>query len=65
MTPRIDFRIIRARTPAGNSIMEALERFASLEGRTLPNAVEYALGQGRDRWADFLHDFQNPGKATT
>jgi len=67
MPKNMEIRIKRPRTPAKDSVFEILERWASLEGRTLANAVEYLLESrsAHGRFQLFCRDERNPGKATT
>lgn len=51
----IDIRIKRTRTSLKNSVFELVERWASLEGRSLANAMEIILegGPSTERFNDF------------
>lgn len=62
----LDLRIKRYRTPAKDSALEALEQFASIEGRSIANTLEGIL-EGRlwERYQTFLWELRNPGKATS
>jgi hypothetical protein len=61
-----EIRIKRPRTPFKLTTWEVLEHFAYLEGRTMPNTLEAILeGKIAARWAEFLWETRNPGKATT
>jgi len=62
----LEIRIKRQRTPAKTSTLEALEKWASLEGRTAANAVEYLLEnrQAATRFHIFLKELRNPGRET-
>ena len=63
---QVEIRIKRPRTTAKLSTWELLERFASLEGRTIPNTLEGILsGLLWERWREFVWNQNNPGKATT
>lgn len=61
----IDIRIKRPRTPAKTSTWEALERWASLEGRTLPGAIQFILETHSGPFQAFLKATRNPGRETT
>jgi hypothetical protein len=63
----LEIRIKRQRTPAKTSTLEALEKWASLEGRSAANAVEYLLEnrQAANRFHIFLVELRNPGRETT
>ena len=63
----LEIRIKRARTPDKTSTFEILEKWASLEGRTLANAVEYLLDSrsAHGRFQLFVRDMRNPGMETT
>jgi hypothetical protein len=62
----LDIRIKRARTETKDSAFEALERFASVEGRTIANALESILdGKTWERFQEFRWELRNPGKATS
>ena len=64
----IEIRIKRERTILGHSTVEALEKFASLEGRTTANALLWLLEsrQAHIRFHLFLRDLRKfPGLETT
>lgn len=61
----LDLRIKRYRTPGKDSTMEVLERFASIEGRSVANCLEQILeGRLYERFQEFKWEVRNPGKAT-
>jgi hypothetical protein len=61
----VDIRIKRPRTPGRSSTWEALERWASLEGRTLPNALQFILETHSGPFLAYLKEIRNPGRETT
>lgn len=49
-----EIRMKRHRTEEKASTFERLEAFAALEGRTIPNCLEWILdGKGWERWEAF------------
>jgi hypothetical protein len=63
----IEIRIRRDRTILGHSTLEALEKFASLEGRTPANALLWVLesDQAHARFVEFVVDLRKfPGLET-
>ena len=63
----LEIRIKRARTHDKTTVLEVLERWASIEGRTPANAIEHLL-ENRTSWLRFwvfLREARNPGRETT
>lgn len=57
MKKTIEIRIKRNRTEAQMSTLEVLERFSSIEGRTMANTLEGILnGNLCDRWLKYLQN---------
>jgi len=62
----LDLRIKRYRTATHDSTLEALERFASVEGRSVANCLEQILeGKLWERFQEFKWELRNPGKGTS
>jgi hypothetical protein len=63
----LEIRVKRTRTADRTGTFEALERWSSLEGRTPANALEQLLEnrEAYERFACYLRDLRNPGRATT
>jgi hypothetical protein len=62
----LDLRVKRPRTATRDSTFEALEKFASVEGRSIANTLEGILENRLwERFQEFKWELRKPGKATS
>lgn len=60
----IDIRIKRLRTPAKDTVLEALERWAEREGLTTSSALLHLIAT-HPTMKVFIREIRNPGRETT
>ena len=60
----IEIRLKRLRTPDSLGFWEIVEKWAKMEGRLMPNALEHLIN-GNPIFREFAAEQRNPGRETT